>query len=136
MTFIKKTLCQYVFLRALNYSAFNFALANRRDSCANYPVPSKILNLFPTSVTERFFLTSTVVMPYGPELIVIIHNECALTPPIPRGSLCFGVGLFLYLCRGGNPSSVLSMPQRFCSPSRDCARGFAAPGCRTQWFLL
>ena len=79
---------------------FNSDLANRRDLCAHYPVSLKTPNLFPSSVTKRFFLTSAVVMPYSPELLVIIHIESTVTPPTPRVRLYFGIGLFIYLCLG------------------------------------
>lgn len=36
---------------------------------------------------------------------------------------------------GGNPSTVLSMPQRVCSPSRDCTGSSIVPGYKTECFL-
>lgn len=37
---------------------------------------------------------------------------------------------------GGNLSTVLSMPQRVCSPSRDCTGPLIVPGYRTEWIFL
>lgn len=47
--------------------------------------------------------------------------------------------VFVSQCKrqeGGNLSTVLSVPQRVCSPSRHCTGPLIVPGYRTEWIFV